>query len=572
MVNTKLPTPKVRRPHPPHLLRVGFIMVVIVLCFSLYFDSQLQVPPVVDDRMIHLESGWSVSIDDEIFNSDVLLPVVLDQKVEGKEVRATTTLPEEGLEGINCLAVHTSMTSLDVLLDGQTIYSFGHTGGWKKPVLGGGYTQFIDLPDGYEGAPLTLVYHFTSDNAFSGAIEVPILAQKSTLIVHELREWPSLVFGGMFLLIGAAAVAVSFRFSERNVNRSILYFGLIECALGAWVVTQTSCKFFIVANPIMPLNFSIIALFLLPYFLVQYVNNSYRIIRRKTKGFLYISYGFITAYIAGGLGQLTGLFEYTDLISIAGLSLGLYIISLTTVLIIDYFEGNRELITFIYAIAVLLVTVGAEELLLLLQVNPDDAVLLHLGMGISGSIMLFQTLRVISQHRQTSFREQKLLELALTDSLTGLNNRMAYDNQIEQIMKNKKYYDVIGVIVCDINDLKKMNDTYGHSCGDEVLKDFAYQIIRLVPYGSDVYRIGGDEFVAFIPRVTEEQLILIAQSILDHPLRVSYGPYTVSVGAKRCSFTNPCNLVNVITEADKRMYECKKRMKNGSMAPERTPV
>jgi len=561
MLSNKYWCTKVRRKAPIHLHWSVIFVIIAVLSFSLYFDSLLEVPALDGKEKVYIEDGWTLSIDSSVIKDPVSLPFTLDKKIKNKEIRITNTFPTSNIEHFDSLSVRTSMTSLDLQIEGETIYSFGHTTGWKKPVLGGGFTHIIPLPSDIEGKEFTLVYTYTSNNLFAGSLKVPVLAKESTLIIDLLIEWPSLIFGGMFFIIGLAAVIISTRVTSGEEKQSVLYFGLIESAIGAWVLTQTSSKFFIIRNPILPLNFSILALYLLPFFLIQYVNSSYRIIKRKTTIFIHASYLFIFAYIIGGFGQLFGWFEYTDMLPFAGLALGLFIISLSAVLVKDYFEGNRELITFIYAIAVLLITVIAEEILMLLKVTLADAVILHIGMGITGGILLFQTLRVISQHRQSSYKEQKLLELAFTDALTGLNNRMAYDKQITQIMKNKKYYDVIGVIVCDINDLKRMNDTYGHSCGDEVLRDFSYQIVKLVPYGTDVFRIGGDEFVAFIPRITEEQLEIIAHSIQHHPLKISYGPYSVAVGYKRCVFTSPCNLVNIIIEADKKMYECKKLMK-----------
>ena len=562
MTNNKVNGTKVRSLHTPIFQWIWVLLVILIFAISLYFDSFLETDPLIPDSPISLESGWTLTREGEVTASNITLPLMIKEDVEAEEIRVSSLLPTTIPENFSCVSVSTSMTSLDVLLDDVMVYSFhGDSTPWNKPILGGGFTHFVRLPGNIEGKRLTLIYNFTSNNSFSGSIEKPYLGTKASLILKELIEWPSLIFGGMFFIIGIAAIVISFKFSEGLERKSIRYFGLIESSFGAWVATQTSAKFFIIRNPILPLNFSILALFLLPYFLIRYVNTSYRIVKRKTKGFLYASYLFILAYIVGGVGQIFGWFEYTDLIPFAGLSLGVFIVFLTIVVLIDYFEGNRELITFIYAVGVLLITVAAEEGLLLLSIFIEDAVILHLGMSISGGILLFQTLRVISQQRQSTYKEQKLLELAYTDSLTGLNNRMAYDNQIETIMKHKKNYDVIGVIVCDINDLKKMNDTYGHSCGDEILKDFAYQIVKIVPYGTDLYRIGGDEFVAFIPRITEEQLNLIADTIRTSSLRVSVGPYTVAVGEKRCVFTGPCNLLNVIIEADKKMYTCKKAMK-----------
>ena len=101
---------------------------------------------------------------------------------------------------------------------------------------------------------------------------------------------------------------------------------------------------------------------------------------------------------------------------------------------------------------------------------------------------------------------QKLLTMALKDTLTGLNNRRAFMTASEtEIGRAKRHGRNLCVIISDIVKFKSVNDTYGHAVGDAVLKHIA-QIISKSFRTEDIYgRIGGEEFAFVLPETSQEQ-------------------------------------------------------------------
>ena len=97
-------------------------------------------------------------------------------------------------------------------------------------------------------------------------------------------------------------------------------------------------------------------------------------------------------------------------------------------------------------------------------------------------------------------RQQILEELAVVDQLTGLLNRRAYDQNIEKGL----YCKNTGVLFCDANRLKYVNDTFGHSAGDQLLISFA-DLLKANFTIEHVFRISGDEFVVFVPDISREK-------------------------------------------------------------------
>lgn len=209
-----------------------------------------------------------------------------------------------------------------------------------------------------------------------------------------------------------------------------------------------------------------------------------------------------------------------------------FILSLTVVLSIDYYKGNRDLSSFLAAISVLLVTVATEEILLVLDITLENALILHIGMSISGTILLIRTAKFIASERAISVREKMLVELAFTDSLTGVHNRRSFDDFIDSCNRERNPDTVLGILLCDINGLKIINDYYGHSNGDAILRDFSRKLTSMLPEGSNIYRIGGDEFVTTIPNITNEQLELLCKDVFDIPNKGDVDEYSVAIGMR----------------------------------------
>jgi putative two-component system response regulator len=138
------------------------------------------------------------------------------------------------------------------------------------------------------------------------------------------------------------------------------------------------------------------------------------------------------------------------------------------------------------------------------------------------------------QHQRT---EDKIRKLAYHDPLTGLPNRVLFNDRYTIALAGaKRYHKKIGLLVLDIDHFKNVNDTLGHAAGDEVLKDFSDKLLSILRKVDTVMRSGGDEFVIMITDVVEpESIVNVAQKVLetikkpfmfhDHEVRI-----TASIG------------------------------------------
>ena len=136
--------------------------------------------------------------------------------------------------------------------------------------------------------------------------------------------------------------------------------------------------------------------------------------------------------------------------------------------------------------------------------------------------------------------------LALTDSLTGAANRMAYKNDIKTIdIRNSKLFACIYI---DVNELHYFNDKYGHAAGDQMLV-FIADVLRKEFSDSYVYRMGGDEFLIFTENLSSD---VIESRIHNANVQIEEMKYHISIGIKYGDGYS--DIEELVSEAEKLMY------------------
>ncbi|PJE57384.1 hypothetical protein TY87_00770 [Marinomonas sp. BSi20584] len=110
---------------------------------------------------------------------------------------------------------------------------------------------------------------------------------------------------------------------------------------------------------------------------------------------------------------------------------------------------------------------------------------------------------------------EELQRFSYEDELTGLKNRRFFSEVMEcEIVSAEKNQEALSLLICDIDYFKKFNDTYGHPAGDEALKTLASLLSHFFHEGDIVCRLGGEEFVVVMPRVTSENCLRKAEQLI----------------------------------------------------------
>jgi len=167
---------------------------------------------------------------------------------------------------------------------------------------------------------------------------------------------------------------------------------------------------------------------------------------------------------------------------------------------------------------------------------------------------------------ENAFLYKKVEELAMVDSLTGINNRY-YFNEIlrQETEKVKRYKRSMCLLMMDVDNFKIINDTFGHITGDRILRSIA-DILRVSVRESDfLARFGGDEFVIIMPESKESDAFILAKRIQEMIARWNTKETTpglslkISIGVHEAGSDN---IDEILLEADKDLYQCKIFRKN----------
>jgi diguanylate cyclase len=162
--------------------------------------------------------------------------------------------------------------------------------------------------------------------------------------------------------------------------------------------------------------------------------------------------------------------------------------------------------------------------------------------------------------------------IANTDSLTRLSNRRAFDDRLASVYNNPAMRPITALVLADIDNFKKINDTYGHPVGDKILATVASVIRANVRRDVFVARTGGEEFALIIEGNTADEVMGTAERIRrtleatpfkNSRTRINYGPVTVSVGI--CMASSAEDAGDLYHKTDVALYGAKNSGRNCSI-------
>lgn len=176
--------------------------------------------------------------------------------------------------------------------------------------------------------------------------------------------------------------------------------------------------------------------------------------------------------------------------------------------------------------------------------------------------------RVARDVTQTNRNKREVHQLAYFDALTGLPNRSLLEDRLKQALAQAQRRDQrLAVLYMDLDNFKQINDTFGHHNGDQVLIEAAQRLSESLRESDSIARFGGDEFVVFLPDISDDQEMV---SVISKVLRSLSRPFTLrnalaTVGASIGVAVFPEDGMTpqtLLNHADLAMYAAKKAGKN----------
>lgn len=171
------------------------------------------------------------------------------------------------------------------------------------------------------------------------------------------------------------------------------------------------------------------------------------------------------------------------------------------------------------------------------------------------------------RNKRLEYINRQLEEISMRDAMTGLYNRLGYQNRVCRIFsENKEKKQDLSILFIDMDRLKYMNDTFGHECGDLAIKITAGAIQRYCPDDAVAIRMGGDEFLLVLPKMQPEELEGIAAGIrtdIGANAKVHKLPceLSISAGSIGTDMNSDKELDDYVRMADEIMYREKSAKK-----------
>jgi diguanylate cyclase (GGDEF)-like protein/PAS domain S-box-containing protein len=176
--------------------------------------------------------------------------------------------------------------------------------------------------------------------------------------------------------------------------------------------------------------------------------------------------------------------------------------------------------------------------------------------------------KLLAKHKHLLARKRELETLALRDSLTGLYNRRAFDEQFgREWNRARREQAPLSLLMIDIDHFKQFNDSHGHQAGDHCIQVVANTVQHCFARGSDlVARYGGDEFVVLASAVDRKQALQRAEQLRDRIRELALeidgtaaSPVSLSIGVATAVPPHRGTPDDLLAAADRALYQAKRR-------------
>ena len=545
------------------LLSFCIILFFLIGFVCAFFGKNYNIS-LLDEKPRYIWDDIYITDCDNNITNKVTLPYRLPKNNSGK-YKISTVLDKYYNDDTNAIAFKSHHMSVDVLLDDCYIYSHRFdpkTMDYSKS--NGVNFHLVDLDSNYYGKLLTInIETLVSDYNY---VITPISIGSKYAICTDIftSESVSTILIGVNVILVFICLVFTLIFRKSIKDRRIDQLSYVsmfmifytismffELSISDFIVTNTYLRYFLKCCSIMVIYVPILFIY------KMYCNN-----REKR-----ILDGLIVAQLSNFFVQTILNFahikDYVSMLSVTPIinTLGIVFMGIVSLRLI--FEHKKVENQFFISMVFLLLSVLFDGIWVFTPL--DLKICSQVCVIVFAIIQIIIAGRALLDYYKMGIHSKVYENLALTDNMTTLSNRLAFDRGVVKVEHYLEDNPNTWCFVIDINNLKQVNDTLGHQAGDDLITYVAQILILVFSADSKVFRIGGDEFVVIMSETNKQkidekldylnQLIEMSNSINEEFM------ISVAVGYDRYNSKLDKTFDTLFERADKLMYQNKIKVK-----------
>ena len=543
---------------------------VIITLVAVFFHSMISPASIYQNSTVRAPLEMDLYINGTLVEENTLLPQMISVS-RNETVRLEGSVPVGSITDGDFFMISSDAPAIAVYVNGKQVYS--STPGTSNPLYDlhlNTHSIYIGQFPEDETVRTIAIEFYPAGLPFSSSFTIDRLTTGSFFaLLSSLRRSVTILAVQMLVyitlsLMAAGVLAASFRTRSVRTFTLGLLFMLFQMLL--MTLSSSQMRAFLFSNEELWQILLVLSYAIYPLCFMVTFNKVLRI------RFLSSSAYWILAFIPAAMSALAALFYFPQpliaydifaKIKYACIAVnGIY-----TVLCIHEMKKDNESsaasyacgYSFLMSAAFILDMINTPEIY---AVNAIDNAANMIRLTATGCYIIFSISSYYTR-QQGIIGQIELDSMLYTDTLSGCYNRRNFDSLRRNAgsIKEKLY-----IIVFDINDVKMVNDCFGHSEGDRIISYFGSFITDYLPEGARIYRMGGDEFVALLPPACLDEDM---DSYLEK-LQKAYemnAPYSTTIAAGYCLFSDGTQdgFTNALRNADAMMYKDKNLHKGKHM-------
>ena len=512
--------------------------------------------------------GFSTERLDMSLPATTLLSGNLNETKEAQTRILSITLPRE-FDEPQSLLFNTTHTMIDVSVGRQTLHTCGHSGKPDFLRSPGAIWHVVDLPEGSAGETLSIFINAVYEDYYGNDPVIRYGSHDACVSYLLISSLPIVLINVIILFVGIFCLILhGMGWLRRNMQarNSFLFVGLFAISITSWSLCQSGFLQFLIPDGPSLYLIDFFSFYMFPACFNLFLASICR--GKNEERFCVLAAAYLIESAVSTILQFMGVADMFQLLRIGHLTMAVNVFCvyffLWQEIVKEQNEMARKLRTPLF---VVMVFAASELVTYYLRDFRETSIFIPLGTIV---FIIMLACQLISLYYQTILEEEKMAyfkKLANTDMLTEVYNRNAYEDTLKTLEHQEMQLRTTCVVLFDINNMKEINDHYGHESGDLALKTCCRCILQAFGGEGDCYRIGGDEFV----------YIMHDQSVMAHgaarfgevvrrEAKALHFPFNVAMGYACYDPQKDMALRDVIRRSDKMMYQNKEEQKRKDQA------